>query len=469
MTLLGGGLLTYRIEHPCKCNRLLFLSFDPCHVLKNVCSQFLAHDFGPKEEVSASYIKKLYELHKDLVVKPVGYLSRKHVYLNNIEKMNVAKAIQVLSSDITVALEHFRDQAGHTSSVSFVDAGRTIISMQNIYRWFVLHDTSNTTQHVHKKWPDTQHFNDTEDAGLEWLEVTLPMYLDELKRSCEDQREFLTKETHEALLLTTYSTVACIKYLLTEEKFLFVLTRKFNSDPIESLFGMLRISSGCNDVLNVRSVLSGLEKVLKTGIAASNATSNVAHSECAQMSTGTLHTEASPSPAQQLPQLQRAACVLQRLSTTVLPQHLPTLEISTTVYVGGYVARVINEHMLCEMFARNQDREGLLYPSDQLLFTLDVLRAFADRALKDNPTLQKPLSTLVKHAVPALCASNLLKCRESDGVHRVKLMELISVRFLRPMLVNYAFNVSDKHGAFKYFAKKPLSRKYVKMQVLRAH
>ncbi|KAH6925840.1 hypothetical protein HPB50_011088 [Hyalomma asiaticum] len=114
-------------------------------------------------------------------------------------------------------------------------------------------------------------------------------------------------------------------------------------------------------------------------------------------------------------------------------------------------------------FTRSQDRGGLLYSSDQLLFTLDVLRAFADRALKDNPTLQKPLSTLVKHAVPALCASNLLKCRESDGVHRVKLMELISVRFLRPLLVNYAFNVSDKHDAFKYFAKKPLSRKYVKL------
>ncbi|KAH6925841.1 hypothetical protein HPB50_011089 [Hyalomma asiaticum] len=148
MTLLGGGLLTYRIEHPCDCNRLLFLSFDPCHVLKNVRSQFLAH---PKGEVSSSYIKKLYELQKDLVVKPVRYLSRKHVYPNNIEKMNVARAIQVLSPDVSAALEHLRDQAGHTSSVSFADAGQTIIFMQNIYRWFVLHDTSNTTQHVHKK------------------------------------------------------------------------------------------------------------------------------------------------------------------------------------------------------------------------------------------------------------------------------------------------------------------------------
>nr|XP_050032240.1 uncharacterized protein LOC126528390 [Dermacentor andersoni] len=479
MKLLGDGLLTYRITHPCDCDRLLFLSFDPCHVLKNVRSQFLAHDFGPKGEVSSCYIKKLYELQKDLVVKPVRYLSRKHVYPNNIEKMNVARAIQVLSPDVTAALEPLRNQAGHTSSFSFADAGQTIIFMHNMYRWFVLHDTSNTTQHIHKKWPDTRHFDDAEDARLEWLEVALPMYLDKLKKRCRDKKEFFTKETYEALLLTTYSTVACIKYLLTEEKFLFVLTRKFNSDPIESLFGTLRMSAGCNDTLNVRSVLSGLEKVLKTGIAASSATSNVAHRERAQMSTGTLHTEASPSPAQQLPQLQRAACVLQRLNTTVLPQQLPSLEISATAYVGGYIARVINEHMRCEscssvctkpasnqpilQLTRSQDRGGLLYPSDQLLFAVDVLRTFADRALKDNPTLQKPLSTLVKYAVPALCASNLLKCKDSDAIHRVKLMELISVRFLRPLLVNYAFNVSDKHDAFKYFAKKPQSRKYVKL------
>lgn len=84
--------------------------------------------------------------------------------------------------------------------------------------------------------------------------------------------------------MTTYSTVACTKYWLKEERFLFVPTRRFNSDPIESLFGTLRMSSGCNDTLDVRAALSGLEKVLKTGIATANAASNVAHSEVVVMS-----------------------------------------------------------------------------------------------------------------------------------------------------------------------------------------
>ncbi|KAH7956029.1 hypothetical protein HPB52_005751 [Rhipicephalus sanguineus] len=98
--------------------------------------------------------------------------------------MNVAR--QVLSPGVTVALEHLGDQDGRTSSVFFVSVGQTIIFMQkqNMYRWFVLHDTSNTTQHIHKKWPDTWQFDDAEDARLEWLQATLPMYLNELKNSC---------------------------------------------------------------------------------------------------------------------------------------------------------------------------------------------------------------------------------------------------------------------------------------------
>ncbi|KAH7949974.1 hypothetical protein HPB49_017844 [Dermacentor silvarum] len=109
--LLGYGCLTYRIEHPCDPERPLFLSFDPCHVLKNVRSQFLAHDIGPKGEISPSHLKAVYELQKDLTVRPVRYLSRKHVYPNNIEKMNVGRAVQVLSPAVTAALEHLKEQA----------------------------------------------------------------------------------------------------------------------------------------------------------------------------------------------------------------------------------------------------------------------------------------------------------------------------------------------------------------------
>ncbi|CAN8007159.1 unnamed protein product [Ixodes pacificus] len=66
MKILCGGFLTYRIEHPCNSERLLFLSFDYCHVLKNVRSQFLARDMGKDGEISSSHIKKIYDMQKKL-------------------------------------------------------------------------------------------------------------------------------------------------------------------------------------------------------------------------------------------------------------------------------------------------------------------------------------------------------------------------------------------------------------------
>ncbi|KAH8033862.1 hypothetical protein HPB51_016634 [Rhipicephalus microplus] len=147
---------------------------------------------------------------------------------------------------------------------------------------------------------------------------------------------------------------------------------------------------------------------------------------------------------------------------------------------GGYIAHVVSEKVNCEncvsvcskpasnqpllQLTRHQDRGGLLYPSDQLLFVLDTLRDFADCALKDNPTLAVPLSTLTKYTIPALFASRLLKCH-SDGSydHRMRLMNIICIYFLRPLLSNYAFNVTDQQDACKYLARKPFSRKYVRI------
>lgn len=47
---------------------------------------------------------------------------------------------------------------------------------------------------------------------------------------------------------------ACVKYLLTESHFLFVLS----SDPIESFFGWLRRPAGSNDQTDARAVQSGI-------------------------------------------------------------------------------------------------------------------------------------------------------------------------------------------------------------------
>lgn len=162
-----------------------------------------------------------------------------------------------------------------------------------------------------------------------------------------------------------------------------------------------------------------------------------------------------------------------------VPAALPTLQLSATVYIGGYIARVVSEHIDCEkccalttkpptnqplqQFTRLQDRGGLLYPSDQLLYILETLQLFVEAALKEKPQLQKPLKTLTEAAVSAVCRSHLLKCPVNDRGHRETLAELMTTRFIRPLLTNYASAVTDKHDLYKPFSQKPLSRKCMKL------
>lgn len=145
--------------------------------------------------------------------------------------MNVIRAVAVFSLEVTSAFEFLNEQAGHGSHPSFAFAGPAIVFMKNIFRWFTLHDTSNEVQHIYQPFPDTRHFDNFDDDRLEWLDVTFPLYIEELKKNSTSPRGFLTTETYEALLLTTYSTCACVRHLLVTEKFYFVLTRKFSSDP----------------------------------------------------------------------------------------------------------------------------------------------------------------------------------------------------------------------------------------------
>ncbi|KAH9372921.1 hypothetical protein HPB48_016531 [Haemaphysalis longicornis] len=109
--------------------------------------------------------------------------------------MNVGRTIQVLPPAVTAALEHLKQQVRHTCSPSFATAGHTITFMRNFYQCSILLDMSNTTRHLRQKFPDVRHYGDADYDKLEWLEVTMPMYLEDVKRSCGDPSEFLTEET----------------------------------------------------------------------------------------------------------------------------------------------------------------------------------------------------------------------------------------------------------------------------------
>lgn len=117
-------------------------------------------------------------------------------------------------------------------------------------------------------------------------------------------------------------------------------TRKFSSDPIESLFRTPRLSVDCNDQLVVQGVISGPKKVLKTGIASASQDSNVVSTEETGPNVGVL--PASTQRCEGSAELPVASC---QCAEALKAVQYTKFSNAAAVYVGGYIARVVMEHI----------------------------------------------------------------------------------------------------------------------------
>ncbi|GLV37467.1 hypothetical protein CBL_10567 [Carabus blaptoides fortunei] len=170
--LLGDGNLMTRISNPVMSEIPLFLSFDYCHAQKNVRNIFLDHDMESEEgTISADYVRALYNMQKDLIIKPVPFLTRKHVYPSNFEKMNVNKAVLIFSSPVTAALEYLGKYPTYTR-FDFSNSSDTVTFMKMMNMFFKIHDVSNRLQHIRQLDETHAPFVYIGDERLEWLQNT---------------------------------------------------------------------------------------------------------------------------------------------------------------------------------------------------------------------------------------------------------------------------------------------------------
>jgi len=132
---LCGGDLVYEIEHPCDPARRLFMSFDPCHILKNLRNQFIDKKRKWRncgEPINGNPIREIYNLQKDRSSKPVRFLTRKMVFPTTFEKMNVSRAVRLFSIEMTAALTLL--QEARTSGFENIEA--TVEFMSFVRKWF---------------------------------------------------------------------------------------------------------------------------------------------------------------------------------------------------------------------------------------------------------------------------------------------------------------------------------------------
>jgi hypothetical protein len=86
--------------------------------------------------ISSDYLKKLYVLQKDLPVKPIRYLIKKHLYPTNFEKMNILRAIHIFSPAVSSSLKFLQEN----KHPQFQNVDGTIKYIETLYNFFQIHN-----------------------------------------------------------------------------------------------------------------------------------------------------------------------------------------------------------------------------------------------------------------------------------------------------------------------------------------
>ncbi|KAK8772501.1 hypothetical protein V5799_024257 [Amblyomma americanum] len=135
--------------HPLDESRQLYWSFDYCHILKNIRSQFLDEKriFRNKGKlILPDYLRLVCKVQeRQDAFKMVQCLTKKHLWPSNFEKMNVSRAVDIFSPQVTSVLRFLQQHGHRLGAPGFEDSLPTVEFMETVYKWFSVHNIKSTT------------------------------------------------------------------------------------------------------------------------------------------------------------------------------------------------------------------------------------------------------------------------------------------------------------------------------------
>lgn len=158
-----------------------------------------------------------------------------HVNPSQTEKMRVKYAAQVFSNSVADGLRYLQEKEVQ----GFQQCDGTIRFTKLANDMFDV---------LNRKLPyEGVRLGSQDFAVLEGVFHFLDSWEKEVADGKISKDMFLTKSTSEGLRVTLHSTIGLCRYLLSECGFSYVLTNKFNQDPLERFFGTIRQAGVQND------------------------------------------------------------------------------------------------------------------------------------------------------------------------------------------------------------------------------
>jgi len=252
--------------------RDIFFVSDAPHLIKtarNCFSNSFAHKKSRKmwkdgRDISWMHILDLYLDHCSGLYRICPKLTREHVNVTAFGAMKVRYAAQVLSSSVANALELFYDDR----------VTETVLFIRHMDRFFDCLNVHNKDQSGRKRNKYLEVFSDVQDERLEYLNGEFLDYFRSWRDSVDMRRGDFTRsqkngmmlsyQTLEGIEITVKSVTACIQYCLGKGMD-YVLTERFNQDPLEQHFGVHRASQGCNTNPTLKDFNNSMVKIRTVG------------------------------------------------------------------------------------------------------------------------------------------------------------------------------------------------------------
>ncbi|EFA03660.1 Transposable element P transposase-like Protein [Tribolium castaneum] len=356
--------------------------------------------------------------------------------------MKVNLAVQLFSPKVTAALRYLEHHGGDF----FRDCGATVTYMENMYKYFQIHDVSNKKQYVEQRDSNTAPYTESEDERLLWLNSYFPNYIANIQvTSAEAGMTGLSNETAEALVFTAISTAQCVKYLISDLNFYYVLTRKFNSDAVESIFSNVRLRGGSNDITDCRAAEYALRQILRTGFIKNVDNTNTI-SDVGYTSSATLNNsqQLNEDPNQMTITLSNDVIKkLEELSTCAGNfTNFASIESGAIGFLCGYLLKKVEESVKCATclmplsnhsalktsplleLIYNQDRGKLKYPSEKFIGLICNVIEVTLEIIPSVPTqnVEHILNTVI---VSYLKNNPMFSCEEHHNVCKIIVGKLI--------------------------------------------